>query len=103
MFGKALMIEENCRIANNRKELQTLTKSVLIGTLGCKDYLASSANMWIKGSHDDIPIAPLVVFFRKSSLAEGKASNLLMKFIIVCKKLTSAVRLNLRCDDCVCL
>jgi hypothetical protein len=36
----------------------------------------------MKGSHDDLPIAPLVVFFRKSSLAEGNASNLLIKFII---------------------
>lgn len=43
----------------------------------------SVAKTSIEGSRDDIPIAPLVVFFRKSSLAEGNASNLLMKFIIL--------------------
>lgn len=70
-------------MAINYRVLQTFCESELIATLSCTEYRASTAKTMISGSHDDLPIAPLVVFFRKSSLAEGNASNLLMKFIIL--------------------
>lgn len=76
-------MNKNCKMPINSIVLHTICESELIATLSCTEYHASTAKISINGSHDDLPIAPLVVFFRKSSLAEGNASNLFMKFIIL--------------------